>query len=236
MIGRVCVRHPHLGGERNDGHRCPACLLEYNAGYAARKKEVAKAYHSGNKQKIAATKRAWVLSNKDKVRRYSAVYKLRNRDAINAANRKRAKDNPEAAAKAKARYLASAEEHAVRSRKWAAENRDRVRAINAGYRARNREALNAARVQHAKDKPEIAAKAAAKRRAACAKATPKWVNDFFMEEAYSLAKIREVVCGGAWHVDHIVPLRAKLACGLHAHTNIQVIRAEINRAKGNRYA
>lgn len=64
---------------------------------------------------------------------------------------------------------------------------------------------------------------------------PAWANAFMLEEAYILARLRSMVTGYEWDVDHIVPLRSKLVCGLHAETNIQVIPAASNRAKGNRH-
>ena len=75
----------------------------------------------------------------------------------------------------------------------------------------------------------------ARRRATKRLATPAWANEFFIQEAYSLAKLREKVCGGAWHVDHIVPLKSALVCGLHVEHNLQVIPAALNAAKHNRY-
>lgn len=60
------------------------------------------------------------------------------------------------------------------------------------------------------------------------RATPPWANKFFISEAYHLAKLREKVVGGKWHVDHVIPLRGKLVCGLHVENNLQVIPASIN--------
>ena len=134
------------------------------------------------------------------------------------------------------RYIAKKEAIDAYNKAWAKENKEKVRVIDRAYKANNRAKLNALRNQHAKEKPEMAARHAAKRRAVCSAATPAWGDNFFLEEAYLLAKKREVVCGGKWHVDHIVPLISKQVCGLHVYTNIQVIRAEINRAKGNKHA
>lgn len=66
------------------------------------------------------------------------------------------------------------------------------------------------------------------------KATPNWVIKFYIDEAYHLAKLREKHTGIKHHVDHIVPLRNKTVCGLHSHTNLQVIPAVLNMRKGNK--
>lgn len=63
------------------------------------------------------------------------------------------------------------------------------------------------------------------------RATPSWANKFFIAEAYHIAKVREKMLGGKWHVDHIIPLRGKTVCGLHVENNLQVIPAKVNLTK-----
>lgn len=82
--------------------------------------------------------------------------------------------------------------------------------------------------------PEKATAMIARRRSKKIKATPKWVNDFFIKEIYHLAAIRTRMLGFKWHVDHVVPLQSKSVCGLHVHNNLQVIPASQNQSKGNR--
>jgi hypothetical protein len=65
-------------------------------------------------------------------------------------------------------------------------------------------------------------------------ATPAWANSFFIVEAYRLAKLRTEVTGIKWEVDHIIPLRHPLVCGLHVEHNLRVIPMAQNRRKGNK--
>lgn len=71
------------------------------------------------------------------------------------------------------------------------------------------------------------------------RATPLWANNEFeqlvMAETYALAKLRTKVTGLPWHVDHAVPLRSNLVCGLHCSANLRVIPAKDNLAKSNLY-
>lgn len=67
------------------------------------------------------------------------------------------------------------------------------------------------------------------------RATPSWANPFFIEEAYHLAKLRSEMTGFAWHVDHVVPLKSRIVCGLHVEHNLAVVPAPYNLSKGNRH-
>ena len=60
------------------------------------------------------------------------------------------------------------------------------------------------------------------------------LDTFAFEEASNLCELREQATGFKWHVDHIVPLNHKNACGLHVASNFQVVPAYWNLVKGNR--
>lgn len=77
----------------------------------------------------------------------------------------------------------------------------------------------------------------AKRRAAKQERLPVWfgeLDQFVMQEAAALAAERAEQTGFEWHIDHMIPLQARKASGLHCADNIQVIPARINIRKRNR--
>lgn len=106
------------------------------------------------------------------------------------------------------------------ARKWQAKNPQRFKTAHAAWRTRNSDKRAAAQ---------------AKRKCSQKGATPGWANDFFIKEIYHLAFLRTKMLGHKWHVDHIVPLKSHLVCGLHVEHNLQVIPAAQNISKHNRY-
>ena len=78
----------------------------------------------------------------------------------------------------------------------------------------------------------------AKYKATKISATPLWLNKDQLGEIeyfYIMAQDAKMLTGEEYHVDHIVPLQGKNVCGLHVPWNLQVIPADINKSKGNKY-
>lgn len=73
-----------------------------------------------------------------------------------------------------------------------------------------------------------------KRRAQKSSATPAWADLNAISEFYRIAKERTEATGICHVVDHIIPLQGKMVCGLHVHTNLQVIPERENLTKFNR--
>ncbi len=64
---------------------------------------------------------------------------------------------------------------------------------------------------------------------------PIWADELAMSEVYREAKRLTLLTGIVHHVDHVVPLRSPLVCGLHWEKNLQVLQATSNIRKGNRW-
>jgi len=107
-------------------------------------------------------------------------------------------------------------------RDWYKANRSRVKEKSAEYARNNRAAFTAR---------------ANRRRASLLAATPVWLTDEDSRniQAVYMMSERLAKCVGIPHeVDHIVPLKSELVCGLHVPWNLAAIPKTLNRSKGNR--
>jgi hypothetical protein len=99
-----------------------------------------------------------------------------------------------------------------KSKEYKLKNKDKIKEANRLYRLNN---------------PHIKNTANAIRRATKLNATPKFAN---------VKKIKEIYknCPKGFHVDHIIPLKNKLVCGLHVEWNLQYLPAKENLSKSNK--
>lgn len=77
----------------------------------------------------------------------------------------------------------------------------------------------------------------ATRRVSYVLAIPKWltpIQKVQIDEFYEIARAKTMQTGQRYHVDHIVPLRGKTACGLHVPWNLQVLEGRENNRKFNK--
>ena len=101
------------------------------------------------------------------------------------------------------------------------------------FREKNREHLREKNRKFAKENREIFIEKSSRRRAAHRLATPAWADKIAMRAIYKTAQNATKESGVLHHVDHIVPLRSKLVCGLHVHFNLQILTSKENEVKSN---
>lgn len=117
-------------------------------------------------------------------------------------------------------YHSNKELEIQRNQNWKAANKVRVKIAQQLWRKEN----------HAK---VLAANS--KRRAGINQAAPSWVDKAQLEAIYKKCKQLSKDTGIKHHVDHIVPLKNKRVCGLHVPWNLQIIPAEVNLRKHNKF-
>ena len=156
----------------------------------------------------------------------AAAYYLKNR-AVRLKDFKKYRELN--IAKVLARALAYRQANRVkeraRSRKWVSENPGKV----AVYRRLNHAATMQKLNEWIKKNPHRIRANTARRRADKIKATPAWADHAAIRDIYKVAGKRGL------HVDHIVPLRSRLVCGLHVEHNLQLLTPRENALKGNRF-
>jgi 5-methylcytosine-specific restriction endonuclease McrA len=64
------------------------------------------------------------------------------------------------------------------------------------------------------------------------RATPPWADQQMIRAIYKEARRLTIEKGELYVVDHIVPKRAKLVCGLHVSWNLRIIHWKENSRKG----
>lgn len=176
----------------------------YFTGVACKNGELAKRRSSNTRCTCAKCLEECAIHRKA----YNKQYYDLNRDERIADQKARDERNPEK----KAAYLA----------KYRANNAEKIISYRSTYHAQNRDRAN---------------QLWAARRSAKLRRTPPWfseLDDFIMAEANHLVILRKEATGVDWEVDHMIPLRAKTASGLHVGSNIQVMPTFFNRSKRNK--
>jgi hypothetical protein len=101
--------------------------------------------------------------------------------------------------------LRNKEKHAANVKSWASRNKDKARAIVSARRRRVRVAM------------------------------PAWASLPRIRDFYVAARAVSRLTGVPRHVDHIVPLKSNLVCGLHCEDNLQILTQAHNCSKHARH-
>lgn len=117
-------------------------------------------------------------------------------------------------------YLANREHEIRRTMEWVSRNRERRDRAIKEWQRKNPGKM---RVWYAR------------RRARKLQATMDWSDKDRIASIYEAAHQIQNQTGIEMHVDHIVPLQGENVCGLHVLDNLQILPADANMSKGNRF-
>lgn len=163
----------------------------------------------------------------------AADYREKNRESLRQKHREYREANPDLNA---AYYAANAERIKATVRGYRKVNKDKIAEYHRERAKTDPAFREAGRARHRawkKRNPDKVNADTARRQLRLRQAYVAWANDELIAEAYELARMRTVLTGIPWQVDHIVPLSNDLVCGLHCEANLQVIPAVTNLAKSN---
>jgi hypothetical protein len=150
--------------------------------------------------------------HKEKLKQQRIDWAKNNKEHLSERQKKWRKENPE---KAKAQYARSEKSRCMIKRKASIE--------------KNRETLNKRAAEWRKNNPSKCRYLENRRRAYKLNATPLWADDKKIQDFYTKARQQRL------SVDHIVPLKSNLVCGLHVHFNLQLLTISENSRKNNLY-
>lgn len=189
-----------------------------------------------SKAAIKAYQKAYRAAHAEKHRAYMVVYYAANKAKLNA--------------QAAERYRANPDSYKERARIWEIEHPERNRELAAQYRSANREKIKeisqidwqrhnakrrATKAAYRAAFPELGAHYVRLRQTRKQQATPLWADLEVIKDFYKEASNLSKHTGTKWHVDHQIPLKHPLVCGLHNEFNLRVITCDENQSKGNRF-
>ena len=131
----------------------------------------------------------------------------------------------------KSKYHSDPEWHRKRASEYRAENREKVIAGLKSWQARNEQS----RKDYVSENRHKYRAYAMGRNAQKLNATVPWADIDVIKSIYEAAVALSIETGGAYHVDHIVPLQSEFVCGLHVEANLQILSASENMSKGNHW-
>lgn len=195
----------------------------------------AEIYRDKNRDTINAKSKIRYEQNKPEILEKAILYYNKNRDIILEKRKNDRIINPEKVHALRKDYVnRNQEKIRLLSKRYRERHKKRVSERKKLYREKNKDKVLKHKRQYYKENRAISAASSARRSAQKIKAVPPWVDMEKIKILYIEAKRLTKETGILHVVDHILPLRSNIICGLHVHTNLRVITWEENASKGNR--
>jgi len=155
---------------------------------------------------------------------YNKTYYLNNRDKVLDSNKRYREKNSDVLKQKKSQYyLNNKEAINQKNRENYYKNLDSRKESNRSWKQRNKSSVLLSATLR---KKKIRA------------ATPPWLSEdqkSQIRDLYWLAQDLRSVTGEEYHVDHIVPVRNEVVCGLNVPWNLQILPSDINLSKSNSF-
>ncbi len=179
---------------------------------------LARTWDAAHREYLAEKLRIARAADPERFKKYGAEWRRLNPERLKA-NKKRSYNRPEV----KRNALATA-------KKWRIENKERDDENHARWRTNNPERLSVLTARA--NKKWRASHPAVLRELEAARKRAKHANLPWAEKDKMLVVYQKAREWGM-EVDHIVPLKNELVCGLHVWHNLQLLDRNLNRAKRN---
>ena len=133
-----------------------------------------------------------------------------------------------------------------RKRRWYKENKERIRKKHKEYYLEKSKDTKWVKQEkervdeYRKNNLGKYANKESRRRTSKLNASVSWADKNYIRDLYENCREVESIFESLgmrvkFHVDHIIPLQHKQVCGLHVEHNLQILTAEENVAKSNKY-
>lgn len=195
-----------------------------------------KAYREANRERLLASEAAYREANREAIRAKIKAHYESNAEVYKAKAKQWAENNPDRRAAISKKYKQeNPDVYRAASKRAHKKYRDQRVEVSRKYRENNPQKMRTLMSAWRKKFPEVNAHHVGLRRTRKILATPLWASLDAVKQIYKRCRELTKETGVRHHVDHEIPLKHPLVCGLHNEFNLRVITAAENHRKKNKF-